>query len=133
MVCLEMIGYFSDEPQSQSYPIGLMKLFYGTTGDYITVVQKYCNGKFGRAFKRAMKKQHLLPTKSFKGPKKLPGVDFSDHRNYWKYGYSAVMVTNTAFYRNTNYHKPGDTLETLDVRRMALVIDEVFLALKNLK
>ncbi|UKN02067.1 M28 family peptidase [Paracrocinitomix mangrovi] len=133
MVCLEMIGYFSDEKKSQRYPIGLLKMFYGGKGDYITVVQKFGNGKFGRKFNKDMKKQKLLPTKSFKGPAGLQGIDFSDHLNYWKFDYSAVMITNTAFYRNSNYHKNTDTMETLDLNRMALVIDEVYLTLKNWK
>jgi Zn-dependent M28 family amino/carboxypeptidase len=133
MICLEMIGYFSDEPKSQSYPIGFLRLFYGNKGDYITVVQKFGNGKFGSQVKSLMKKQGLIRTKSFKAPSKLPGVDFSDHQNYWKYGYSAVMITNTAFYRNRNYHEKTDKMETLDLKRMALVIDEVFVTLKKLK
>ena len=79
-----------------------------------------------------MKKQGLMRTKSFSAPAKLPGIDFSDHQNYWKYGYNAVMITNTAFYRNPNYHQPSDKMETLDLKRMALVIDELYLTLKNL-
>jgi hypothetical protein len=133
MICLEMIGYYNDEPESQSYPIGILKLFYGNKGDYITVVQKFGNGKFGRQVKNLMKNQGLIRTESFKAPANLPGVDFSDHQNYWKYGYSAVMITNTAFYRNKNYHERTDKMETLDLKRMALVIDEVYLTLMKLK
>lgn len=133
MICLEMIGYFNDTPKSQSYPLGIMSLFYGNKGNYITVVQKFGNGKFGRQVKRIMKSHNLIRTKSFRAPAKLPGVDFSDHRNYWKYGYSAVMITNTAFFRNPNYHKPSDTMETLDLKRMAQVINEVYLTLLHLK
>lgn len=132
MICLEMIGYFNDNKGSQDYPIGFLKLFYGSKGDYITVVQKYGNGSFGHRVKRLMKRQNLIKTKSFKGPAKLQGIDFSDHLNYWRYDYSAVMITNTAFYRNKNYHKPTDKMETLDLKRMGLVIDEVYLALCNL-
>lgn len=133
MICLEMIGYFSDEPHSQEYPVPALKKIYGNKGDYITVVQKAGGGKFSKQFGRLMKKQNLLKTQTFKAPAKLQGVDFSDHLNYWKFDYSAVMITNTAFYRNKNYHKPTDTMETLDLNRMALVIDEVFLAVKELK
>lgn len=133
MICLEMIGYFNDEPKSQSYPVGILKLFYGNKGDYITVIQKFGNGKFGRRIKRLMKNQDLIRTKSLKAPSKLPGIDFSDHQNYWKYGYSAVMITNTAFYRNKNYHEETDKMETLDLSRMALVIDEVYLTLMKIE
>lgn len=133
MICLEMIGYFNDNKNSQDYPIGFLSLFYGNKGDYITVVQKFGNDEFGREIKQNMKSQNLVKTKSFKGPAQLSGIDFSDHLNYWKYGYSAVMITNTAFYRNKNYHKTSDRIETLDLKRMGLVIDELFLTLKGLK
>lgn len=132
MICLEMIGYFNDNPRSQNYPLGLFKLFYGNKGDFITVVQKPDNGKFGKQVKKLMKKEGIIKTKSFTSPAFLPGVDFSDHRNYWKFGYSAVMITNTAFFRNQNYHQTSDKLETLDIRRMALVIDEIYEILKKL-
>jgi hypothetical protein len=133
MICLEMIGYFNDKSKSQDYPIGFLRLFYGDKGDYITVVQKFGNGGFGRQVKRLMKNQGLINTKSFKGPASLQGVDFSDHRNYWKFNYSAVMITNTAFYRNKNYHENTDKMETLDINRMGLVIDELYLTVKQIK
>jgi hypothetical protein len=133
MICLEMIGYFSDNKNSQEYPIGFLRLFYGNKGDYITVVQKFGNGRFGRQVKRKMKNLNFISTKSFKSFKALPGVDFSDHLNYWKFDYSAVMITNTAFYRNKNYHKVSDQLKTLDISKMSQVIDEVYLTIKKLK
>lgn len=133
MICLEMIGYFNDNPESQDYPLGFLSWIYGDKGNYITVVQKYWNGSFGNDLFKKMKKINLLPTKSFKGPAFLPGVDFSDHRNYWKYDYSAVMITNTAFYRNKNYHQKTDKLETLDLKRLALTVDELYLAIKEME
>jgi len=80
-----------------------------------------------------MQKSKLLPTKSFIGPSSLQGIDFSDHRNYWKYGYSSVMITNTSFYRNKNYHEKTDKIETLDFNRMALTVDELYLTIRQLK
>lgn len=133
MICLEMIGYFSDVPGSQDYPVGLLSLFYGNKGNYITVVQKFGNGRFGREIKRRMKSQNIIRTKSLKAPARLEGIDFSDHLNYWKFGYRAVMITNTAFYRNKNYHHSTDRMETLDLNRMSQVIDEVFLSVKTMK
>jgi hypothetical protein len=58
----------------------------------------------------------------------VPGVDFSDHRNYWQAGYHAVMVTDTAFYRNARYHTDHDTAATLDYERMAMVVQGVYAA-----
>jgi len=126
MICLEMIGYFDDMKKSQDYPIGLLKLFYGSKGDYITVIRKFGAGSFARKFKKYMKKQKLIKTKSLKAPASLPGIDFSDHLNYWKFGYSALMITYTAFYRNPNYHQKTDTIDTLDIERLSLVIESVY-------
>lgn len=123
MISLEMIGYFSTEKKSQHYPLGILKLFYGGTGDYITVVRKMNKGKFARMFSRKFKHAKTIKTKKFTAPKSLTGIDFSDHRNYWELGYDAIMLTDTAFYRNANYHQDTDTLETIDFERMAKVID----------
>lgn len=133
MICLEMIGYFSEEKKSQNHPIGLMKLFYGNVGDFIMVVRKFGDASFGRKVKNGMKKQNLISTKSIKAPIWVQGIDFSDHLNYWKFDFPAVMITNTAFYRNINYHEPTDRMETLNLDKMAAVIDEVYLTLKQLK
>ena len=128
MVCLEMIGYFSDEKGSQDYPVGLLKLFYPNKGNYISVVSKFGNGnsKLTRVVKKGMKKGSDIKVTSVNAPASLPGIDFSDHLNYWKYDYPAVMITNTAFYRNKNYHQPTDLPETLDYYKMAEVIKGVY-------
>ena len=132
MVSLEMIGYFKDEKKSQSYPLGILSWFYGSKGNYITLVKKFFAGSFARSFGRKFKDTNLIKTKTFSGPKALPGIDFSDHLNYWKFGYSALMITDTSFYRNKNYHEKTDILETLDIKRMTKVIDGVYLALIQL-
>lgn len=130
MICLEMIGYFSDEKGSQDYPIKAMRMIYGKTGDYITVVNKTSPGKFARSFTKKFKHVSRVKAKEFRAPRSITGVDFSDHRSYWSQGYSAVMITDTAFYRNNNYHEAGDTLDKLDLYRMSQVIDAVFLSLE---
>jgi hypothetical protein len=56
------------------------------------------------------------------------GIDFSDHRNYWAFDYPAIMITDTAFYRNKNYHEQSDTMETLDLNRMGEVIRAMLVA-----
>ena len=129
MISLEMIGYFSDEKNSQSYPIGLLSLIYGNKGNFITLVKKWAPGSFARQFCKHYKASKVLKTKRFTGPPSLPGLDFSDHLNYWKFGFSALMITDTSFYRNKNYHQASDTIETLDLKRMAKVIDGVLFSL----
>jgi len=125
MVSLEMIGYFSDEKNSQNFPLKFLKLFYGNKGDFITTVRKFGSGKFARKFKNKMQKNEYIKHKSFLAPKKVTGTDFSDHRNYWHFGFSACMLTDTAFMRNKNYHQKTDTIETLNLLKMSNVINAV--------
>jgi hypothetical protein len=73
-----------------------------------------------------------LPVYSINAPRAVPGVDFSDQLNYWEAGYDALMITDTAFYRNPNYHTARDTAGTLDYARMAMVVDGVHAAVLNL-
>ena len=67
-----------------------------------------------------------MPSYSYASPPLLPGVDYSDHLNYWNEGYPAFMITDTAFQRNPNYHLATDTYETLDYGRMAKVVEAVY-------
>lgn len=121
-----MIGYYNDKNKSQKYPLGLLSLFYGNKGDYITLVKKFGAGNFANRFSRQFKSVTSIKSKEFTVPKILPGIDFSDHLNYWLFGYSALMITDTSFYRNHHYHLPTDTIETLDLQRMGEVIDSIF-------
>jgi len=128
MIALEMIGYFTDVPGSQEYPLSILKLFYPTRGNFIGVVGKLGQGALVRRIRNAMRRASPLPVHSISAPRWLPGVDFSDHRSYWAAGYDAVMITDTAFYRNPNYHAADDTQETLDYERMAMVVKGVYSA-----
>jgi Zn-dependent M28 family amino/carboxypeptidase len=132
MLSLEMIGYFSDTPDSQSYPVSLLRAFYPSQGNFIAVVGSLSQGGLVRRVKRAMIGSSSLPVYSINAPRLVPGVDFSDHLSYWKEGYEAVMITDTAFYRNHNYHTANDTSEKLDYRRMALVLAGVYGAVIDL-
>lgn len=130
VIVLEMIGYFSDEPGSQSYPMPVMKGYYPTRGDFITVVSRWNQSAWISDLKAGMKGATDLPVFSFRGPAAISGVDFSDHRNYWPHDIPAAMVTNTAFYRNKSYHTEHDTPDRLDYHRMGKVVVGVHAALK---
>lgn len=132
MVCLDMVGYFSDEKGSQKYPIPLLKIFYGSRGNYISSVRKYHPGKFARKFNRLFKSNNFIKVKTLKAPAKVPGIDFSDHLNYWEYDYSAIFITDGGFYRNPNYHQAGDVLETIDIARFMAVIDALHFSLSGM-
>ncbi len=125
MLSLEMIGYFTDAPSSQSFPLSILRNFYPSQGNFIAVIGKMGQGSLTRRVKRAMRSASELPVYSLNAPVGVAGIDFSDHLNYWNAGYQAAMVTDTAFYRNPNYHSSADTPDTLDYKRMALVVQGV--------
>jgi Zn-dependent M28 family amino/carboxypeptidase len=126
MICLEMIGFFSDEKGSQRFPSALLKLFYPDRGNYIAVIGSMGDRKLVKHVKDSMKGATDLPVYSMNAPKGFPGLDFSDHLNFWNQGYPAVMVTDTAFLRNLEYHGSNDTLNRLDFDRMAKVVLGVY-------
>jgi len=126
MFSLEMIGYFSDVANSQGFPAALLKLFYPSRGNFIAVVGRTSEGLLVRCVKRAMREASSLPVYSISAPSFIPGIDFSDQLSYWNAGYDAVMITDTAFYRNRNYHTENDTAEKLDYAKMAMVVQGVF-------
>jgi hypothetical protein len=131
MIALEMIGYFSDAPRSQEFPAPGLGLVYPDTGSFIAVVGKLGQGAAVRRVRDAMRRATPLPVESINAPRALPGVDLSDHRSYWDEGWDAVMITDTAFFRNPNYHTASDTPDTLDYGRMALVVAGVHAAVQE--
>ncbi|MBB4861941.1 Zn-dependent M28 family amino/carboxypeptidase [Pseudomonas nitritireducens] len=126
MLALEMIGYFDSTPGSQHYPSPLMKAFYPDAGDFIALVGRPGDVRLIRETKAVMAGASDLPVRSMNAPRQLEGVDFSDHRSYWDEGFAALMVTDTAFFRNEQYHLAGDTADRLDYGRMAKVVQGVF-------
>lgn len=122
MICLEMIGYFSDEPGSQVFPLPFFRWIYPTTGNFITLVGNLQSKSFLKRIEQGFKVGSGLPVETLATVSFVPGVDFSDHRSFWQFGYDAIMVTDTAFYRNSQYHGIGDVPEILDYGRMAEVV-----------
>jgi Iap family predicted aminopeptidase len=132
MISLECIGYFSDRENSQAYPVRLLKWFYPSKADFIAVVGNLSGWAWVREIKSKMKTASKVPVCSINAPAFIPGVDFSDHMNYWKYGFDALMITDTAFFRNANYHEPTDAPATLDYDRMAEVVRGVYRAVVDI-
>jgi peptidase M28-like protein len=125
MICLEMIGYYGAK---QRWPNWTYALLYPSRGDFIAVGGGWDDRKLVRAVKRGIRGAGGVHTVSFTGPRTT--LDASDQRNYWSEGWSAVLVTDTAFLRNPNYHTRGDTAETLDYTKMARVTEGVFNAVR---
>jgi Zn-dependent M28 family amino/carboxypeptidase len=131
MICLEMIGYFrKDRPQN--YPIGLMRRFYPKSGDFIAVVGDFKSGRLVHWLARNIQRFGGLKTAALVAPRHFGGIDRSDHLAFWNHGYRAVMVTDTANFRNPNYHRESDTVDTLDFEMAARVVAGLYGALRHL-
>src|SRR3990172_275127 len=128
MLSLEMIGYFDDHQGSQGYPSRIFRLFYPSPGNFLMVVGRSQDGELARRVKRVMRSATPLPVYSLNAPQSMEGIDWSDHSSYWKRGYPALMITDTALNRNHEYHKAGDTADRLDYERMAMVVQGVYAA-----
>lgn len=121
MISIEMIGYFSDEKGSQEYPLRLLELYYPDQGNFIGIIDRMTSDR-GRAVKKQMRKHISVPVHSINAPIIVQGIEYSDHRNYWEFGYDAIMISDTSFYRNKAYHKETDTADRLDYYKMAHVV-----------
>jgi len=118
---LDMIGYF-DEKLVQDYPVGL-KWVYPNHANYIAAVSNVQSYDLGAKYCEEMRTLNRLECQRLVAPSFVSGMEFSDHLNYWKFDIPAVMITDTAFFRNKNYHTEKDTLKTLNIGKMANVID----------
>lgn len=131
MISLEMIGYFCEKKGCQAYPTGVGWLF-PDQGDFISFVGNLSSRSFTQKAKKAFAKSSDFPVETLNTFSSVTGVDFSDHRNFWRFGFDAFMITDTAFNRNRNYHGPEDTWEKLDFKRMNQVITGLYRAMRTL-
>jgi hypothetical protein len=113
------LGYFSDIKGKQEFPLPLMSFFYSTTPNFIAVVGNLKSKTLVDQVKKGLKAGCSVPVETLSAPSIVPGVGLSDHASFWKEGYPAIMITDSAFYRNPNYHKPSDTKDTLNYQTMA--------------
>ncbi len=124
MFSLETIGYFSDEPGSQQYP-PLFNLFYPKKGNFIAFVGNL--GSLGLVSKsiRSFRAHSTFPSEGIVAPAFIPGISWSDHWSFWKHGYPAIMITDTAPYRYPAYHTSEDTPDKVDYEKMVYVVKGV--------
>lgn len=132
MISLEMIGYYREWEGSQLYPLPFFRWLYPKKGNFIAFVGDLKSRALTKRFKKAFCAVSDFPHESLNTIRLVPGVDFSDHSSFWKFGYPAFMITDTAFYRNPDYHGMGDTASTLDYDKMTELIIAVYKAVKTL-
>lgn len=123
MFSLEMLGYYDDTPGSQEFP-GILSRFYPDTADFIAFVSNIQSRKLLRQTIGSFRNKAEFPSQGLAAPAMLvPDITRSDHAMFWIYGYSALMITDTAGFRNPHYHMVSDLPRTLDFDRMAILVD----------
>ncbi|MGB7086049.1 MAG: M28 family peptidase [Phormidesmis sp.] len=134
MISLEMLGYFSDEPHSQAYPLDLLGQIYPSTGNFIALIGNVATVfkmmHIQRCMRRADMRAQWLPV--LNRGQQIPQTRDSDHSPFWDAGYPAIMITDTAHLRNPHYHKASDRLETLDIPAMAKITQALAVSLSRM-
>jgi len=120
-ISIETIGMYSDAKGSQQYPAGFKSL-YPSKGDFIAFIGNVGSLGLVRDAVRSFRASTRFPSEGSAVPAAIPGVGWSDQWAFWEQGYPAIMVTDTATFRNPNYHQPTDKPDTLDYDRMARVV-----------
>lgn len=131
MISLESLGYYSEEEGSQGYP-ALLRASYPSVGNFVGVVGRFQGRSAVTRVADLLGRHCDLPFESAALADFLPGVGWSDHWSFWQHDYEAVMLTDTAVFRNPNYHKPGDTWDTLDYRVMAALTEALVPVVREL-
>ncbi len=121
MLSIESIAYFADAAGSQRYPPPF-SFFYPNRGHFIAFVANLSSRSLVRRMIRAFREHATIPSEGLAAPSLIPGVSWSDQLWFWRHGYPAAMVTDTAPFRNPHYHTPHDTPTTLDYERCARVV-----------
>jgi Zn-dependent M28 family amino/carboxypeptidase len=123
-VSMETIGMYSDAKGSQHYPVGFSAL-YPSEGNFIGFVGNTSSRPLVREMVRTFRETTAFPSEGIAAPAWIAGIGWSDQWSFWQEGYQGVMVTDTAPFRNPNYHLQGDKPETLDYERMARVVQGI--------
>jgi Zn-dependent M28 family amino/carboxypeptidase len=121
MFSLETIGYYSNEPGSQHYPPPL-GLFYPDKGNFIAFVGNLGSRPLVTSAIQLFREHATFPSEGVAAPSFVPGVGWSDHWSFWKQGYPAIMITDTAPFRYPDYHSARDTPDKVDYEKMIYVL-----------
>jgi Zn-dependent M28 family amino/carboxypeptidase len=122
MLALEMVGFYRDEVGSQSLPPGIprgLKWLFPKRANFLAAVANPKSARLLWPFRRGFKRGSKMPLFTVALPESIHEIRRSDNSSFWDQGYPALMITDTSFLRNPNYHEASDTPDTLDYERMA--------------
>lgn len=123
VLVLDAVGYFCDDG-CQRYP-PLLDWFLPATGDFVAFVARTGDWLQLREVVGLFRTHATLPSEGLAAPRWVPGIDYSDHAEFWNAGYPGILITDAPTYRNDNYHRQSDTVDTVDFERLTRVADGV--------
>ncbi|MDX2288494.1 MAG: M28 family peptidase [Hyphomicrobiaceae bacterium] len=121
MIALETLGYFSSRPGTQAFPTPF-NWVYSDRGDFVAFVGLPRSRSFLRTALAAFRETGAFPSIGGVAPGFIPGIDLSDHWAYDQHGFPALMITDTAPFRNPYYHQTNDTPDTVDTASLARIV-----------
>ena len=130
MISLETIGCYYRQPGSQHYP-PFLKYFYPDTGNFIAFVSNLGSRDAMRHCLENFAKVSNFPVQSIATLPFIPGIAWSDHLAFWRHGFKAFMITDTALFRYPYYHTSEDTPDKLDYAAFAEMTNGLFLMLNK--
>ena len=132
MICLETIGYYTEHRGTQKFPEPFLQSLGHDVGNFIAIVSNLESEALLEQCVAAFRSAVRFPAVALSATETVRGVDYSDHQNFWRLGYPAVMFTDTAFFRYPHYHQKTDTADRIDFDRLAVVTSGVAAAIIEL-
>ncbi len=123
VLVMDAVGFFCDD-DCQRYPPPF-QWFFPKQGNFLAVVTRAADWLRLRDIVGLMRTTATLPTEGLAAPRWLPGIDYSDHAEFWNVGYPGILLTDAPTYRNPNYHRMSDTPDTVDLERLTRTADAV--------
>jgi Zn-dependent M28 family amino/carboxypeptidase len=124
MLTLETVGYFDETPGCQKYPI-IFRPFFPDTGNFIAFISNFKSRDLLHRSISVFRSTQPFPSEGIATFPWIVGVNWSDHHAFWKNGYRALMITDTAPFRYPYYHTENDTPDQVNYLKMARLFSGV--------
>lgn len=132
MICLETLGYYSQQRSSQQFPAPLLRFYYPDRGNFLAFVGNFSSRQLLRNSLADFRRQSRFPAEGLIAPGWLTGVDWSDHWSFWQAGYPAIMLTDTAPFRYPHYHSRQDRPDKLSYPEFARAAEGIIAMVRQL-
>ncbi|MCI0495175.1 M28 family peptidase [candidate division KSB1 bacterium] len=131
MIALEMLGYYTEKRHSQKHPFPHANQQYPDKGNFIALISNERSRHLNKTFAGYVKETSLIEAHPYTPISYSPEIELSDHASFWKNDYPAFMITDTAFFRNPNYHEINDNIETINFRYFTRTVFSLIHAIKR--